>query len=120
MNFTSLLNIEEYAFLHTNPLLGSRIMLLGVSGSYGYGTNREGSDIDFRDRVVVQELVSADAVKERPIRRKPLTEAHAVGIGKLQRAGDLHIPGADIGLTRNRPPDPGDHCEQNRQASAKK
>ena len=48
MNFTSLLNIEEYAFLHTNPLLGSRIMLLGVSGSYGYGTNREGSDIDFR------------------------------------------------------------------------
>jgi len=23
-------------------------MLLGVSGSYGYGTNREGSDIDFR------------------------------------------------------------------------
>ena len=48
MNFTSLLNIEEYAFLHTNPRLGSRIMLLGVSGSYGYGTNREGSDIDFR------------------------------------------------------------------------
>ena len=48
MNFTSLLNTEEYAFLHTNPRLGSRIMLLGVSGSYGYGTNREGSDIDFR------------------------------------------------------------------------
>ena len=23
-------------------------MLLGLSGSYGYGTNREGSDIDFR------------------------------------------------------------------------
>jgi predicted nucleotidyltransferase len=23
-------------------------MLLGVSGSYGYGTSREGSDIDFR------------------------------------------------------------------------
>jgi predicted nucleotidyltransferase len=23
-------------------------MLLGVSGSHGYGTNREGSDIDFR------------------------------------------------------------------------
>ena len=48
MNFTSLLNTEEYAFLHINPRLGSRIMLLGVSGSYGYGTNREGSDIDFR------------------------------------------------------------------------
>lgn len=23
-------------------------MLLGLSGSYGYGTNREGSDVDFR------------------------------------------------------------------------
>ena len=48
MNFTPLLNTKEYSFLHTNPRLGSRIMLLGVSGSYGYGTNREGSDIDFR------------------------------------------------------------------------
>ena len=48
MNFTPLLNTKEYEFLHTSPRLGSRIMLLGVSGSYGYGTNREGSDIDFR------------------------------------------------------------------------
>ena len=48
MNFTSLLTTKDYEFLHTNPRLGSRIMLLGVSGSYGYGTNREGSDIDFR------------------------------------------------------------------------
>ena len=48
MNFTSLLNTAEYAFLREHPRLGSRIMLLGVSGSYGYGTNREGSDIDFR------------------------------------------------------------------------
>ena len=48
MIFTPLLNTKEYEFLHTNPRLGSRIMLLGVSGSYGYGTNREGSDIDFR------------------------------------------------------------------------
>ena len=48
MDFQALLNTEQYAFLHNNPRLGSRIMLLGVSGSYGYGTNREGSDIDFR------------------------------------------------------------------------
>lgn len=48
MNFAPLLNTEEYSFIHTNTRLGSRIMLLGVSGSYGYGTNREGSDIDFR------------------------------------------------------------------------
>ena len=48
MDFKALLNTSEYGFLQTNPRLGSRIMLLGVSGSYGYGTNREGSDIDFR------------------------------------------------------------------------
>ena len=48
MDFKSLLNTSEYDFLRTNPRLGSRIMLLGVSGSHGYGTNREGSDIDFR------------------------------------------------------------------------
>ena len=42
------MNTIEYDFLRTNPRLGSRIMLLGVSGSYGYGTNREGSDVDFR------------------------------------------------------------------------
>ena len=48
MDFRMLLDTKEYEFLRTNPRLGSRIMLLGVSGSYGYGTNREGSDIDFR------------------------------------------------------------------------
>ena len=48
VDFKTLLNTTEYDFLRTNPRLGSRIMLLGVSGSHGYGTNREGSDIDFR------------------------------------------------------------------------
>lgn len=47
-DFSKLLNKEEYGFLRTDPRLGSRIMLLGISGSYGYGTNRDGSDIDFR------------------------------------------------------------------------
>lgn len=48
VDFKELLNGSEYDFLRTNPRLGSRIMLLGVSGSYGYGTNREGSDVDLR------------------------------------------------------------------------
>ena len=48
MDYKALLNFAEYNFLRSNPRLGSRIMLLGVSGSCGYGTNREGSDIDFR------------------------------------------------------------------------
>ena len=48
MDFKRLLNTSEYDFLRTDPHLGKRIMLLGLSGSYGYGTNREGSDIDMR------------------------------------------------------------------------
>ena len=48
MDFKALLSTDEYRFLHENPRLGRRLMLLGLSGSYGYGTNREGSDIDFR------------------------------------------------------------------------
>ena len=48
MNFKRILNTSEYDFLRTDPHLGKRIMLLGLSGSYGYGTNREGSDIDMR------------------------------------------------------------------------
>ena len=48
MDFKSLLNSTEYDFLRTNERLGDRIMLLGLGGSYAYGTNNEGSDIDFR------------------------------------------------------------------------
>ena len=48
MDFMELMNSAEYDFLRTHPRLGKRIMLLGVSGSYGYGTDREGSDVDFR------------------------------------------------------------------------
>ena len=48
MDYASILNSSEYDFLRINPRLGDRIMLLGVSGSYGYGTNREESDVDFR------------------------------------------------------------------------
>ena len=47
-DFKKLLDTEEYEFLKTNPRLGKRIMLLGLGGSYAYGTNNENSDIDFR------------------------------------------------------------------------
>ena len=46
MDFRQLIDTTEYDFLRTNPRLKNRVMLLGLSGSYG--TNREGSDIDFR------------------------------------------------------------------------
>lgn len=42
------LDTEEYRFLQTNEHLAGRIVLLGVAGSYAYGTNRDGSDIDLR------------------------------------------------------------------------
>lgn len=48
MNFKEYIKTSEYDFIRDNPRLGDRIILLGVSGSYGYGTNREGSDVDFR------------------------------------------------------------------------
>jgi predicted nucleotidyltransferase len=48
MDFKKLMSSEEYDFLRTNERLGNRIMLLGLGGSYSYGTNNEGSDIDFR------------------------------------------------------------------------
>ncbi len=48
MDFKELLQTDKYDFLRNDPHLGQRIMLLGIGGSYGYGTEREGSDVDFR------------------------------------------------------------------------
>lgn len=48
MDFKALMNTTEYNFLRANERLGDRIMLLGLGGSYAYGTNNEMSDIDFR------------------------------------------------------------------------
>ena len=38
---------DEYSFLKEKPL-GNNIILLGLGGSYAYGTNNENSDIDIR------------------------------------------------------------------------
>lgn len=41
-------NSTEYEFLRTNKHLGNNIILLGLGGSYAYGTNIETSDLDVR------------------------------------------------------------------------
>ena len=48
MDFKTLLQTAEYDFIRSNERLGKRILILGVGGSYAYGTNNEGSDIDLR------------------------------------------------------------------------
>jgi len=48
MDFKKLMYAREYDFLRTHPRLGERIILMGLGGSYAYGTNNENSDIDFR------------------------------------------------------------------------
>ena len=42
------LGSSEYNFLRTNEHLGKNIILLGLGGSYAYGTNIDSSDVDCR------------------------------------------------------------------------
>lgn len=48
MNYADILRGEEYKFLQEDEHLGKHIILLGLAGSYSYGTNNENSDIDVR------------------------------------------------------------------------
>lgn len=45
---TEKLKSPEFDFLKTDPHLGNHIILLGLGGSYAYGTNIETSDLDIR------------------------------------------------------------------------
>lgn len=47
-NIKSIIQSSEYDFLRNNKNLNKNIILLGLGGSYSYGTNNENSDIDIR------------------------------------------------------------------------
>lgn len=48
MIYSDILKGKEYDFIKTNEHLGKHVILLGLAGSYSYGTNIETSDIDVR------------------------------------------------------------------------
>ena len=48
MEYWEILRQREYGFIETNEHLGRHVMLLGLAGSYSYGTNIRTSDIDIR------------------------------------------------------------------------
>lgn len=47
-DYSEILQGAEYDFIKTNEHLGKHVIFLGLAGSYSYGTNVDGSDIDVR------------------------------------------------------------------------
>jgi hypothetical protein len=47
-NFKEILQDSKYSFIQKNEHLGKHVILLGLAGSYSYGTNIDTSDIDVR------------------------------------------------------------------------
>ncbi len=48
MDYKRIIESDKYSFLNTNEHLKNRILYLTLSGSIGYGTSHESSDIDLR------------------------------------------------------------------------
>ena len=48
MSIEGLLRQKEYDFIDKDEHLGKHVILLGLAGSYSYGTNVDTSDIDVR------------------------------------------------------------------------
>lgn len=48
VDYKEILNATDYDFINNNEHLGKHVILLGLAGSYSYGTNIDGSDMDIR------------------------------------------------------------------------
>jgi predicted nucleotidyltransferase len=48
VDISTILPSSEYDFIKTDEHLGRHVIILGLAGSYSYGTNNENSDIDVR------------------------------------------------------------------------
>ena len=48
MKTSEILNHSDYNFIRTDEHLGKYVVLLGLAGSYSYGTDITSSDIDIR------------------------------------------------------------------------
>ena len=55
INFSEYIKKSEYDFIRDNEHLGDNIILLTLGGSYAYGMNKEGSDVDIEAlRLILQ------------------------------------------------------------------
>lgn len=52
MDISAILNLPQYHFIKTEEHLGKHVILLGLAGSYSYGTDNENSDLDVRGVVL--------------------------------------------------------------------
>lgn len=48
MDISAILNLPQYDFIKSEEHLGKHVILLGLAGSYSYGTDNENSDLDVR------------------------------------------------------------------------
>lgn len=80
--FSSVLKKAEYDFLREDPHLGKSIILLGLGGSYSYGTDNENSDMDIRGVTLnrKEDLIGLSAFEQYVDDR---TDTTVYGFGKM-------------------------------------
>ena len=94
MDLSAILSQPEYNFLRTDEHLGKHIILLGLAGSYSYGTNNENSDFDIRGVALDSYIVSnlerfkqlTDSMEDD--RKKEWTELNELFVQMVSHCGE--------------------------------